>query len=292
MYLIVTALVLALLAGLTADAHRAAGEQARMLRYELATVQSRALASSGIDLARSLLDSDPTLSLDTSSDSWQLRDTLTVSISTGRVVLAPREGGAPGEGRPGIQDEESKVGVGRLSDRALRSLPAPTTALHFSATKIDSSATRATALPTLAGTVQLTEDDEVELSRYLTTAAEELNVNTASLRALELSGLASGLCEQIGRFRQGADGTLGTDDDGFFVGPRGLGSQLASRLPLSPAELSGLAQFEEDNAITVSSKIFSIWSTGRTGDGSARATVFALLSRTEGQTAVLDWIEL
>lgn len=290
MYLLVSTLVLGLLGTLALGMQLGVRERAQMVRDQLARLQSQSLASSGIELTRCLLASDPTPEFDTLGDLWRANGPLELSTPTGMIRLGGKV--EPDPPFPVVWDEESKARVRRLDKNQLRSLETAALALRLEVARLDSTAFGNFGLIAHAGIIGLTRQDAFEVSRDLSVAEGSLNLNTASTVALELAGLPEPLAVQIQRFREGMDGEIGTEDDGVFVGTRDLAGQMSRRIALSSQDISRLTRFEAEYPLSVSSSAFTVWSTGFSVGERARTTIVAELERTEGRTQIVDWVQL
>lgn len=85
-----------------------------------------------------------------------------------------------------------------------------------------------------------------------------VNINTADAAVLKALGFDEGMVRAICDFRTGPDGKDGTEDDGFFADTASIINELRARSMLYAAQEMRMVQLISQQAISTSSKNFSL----------------------------------
>jgi DNA uptake protein ComE-like DNA-binding protein len=97
------------------------------------------------------------------------------------------------------------------------------------------------------------------LREFITVYGEgRVNLNTVSAGTMEVLGFDEALAAMIVRFRQGADGAEGTEDDGFFENSGEIISSLQSTGGLSSSQEAVLADLIGQGNITTASQSLAL----------------------------------
>lgn len=282
--MIVTLWVVTILSVLAIAIARYLSLEIRLTKYRLAHEQARALARSGVYLARQRLARDSTPGYDWLGDGWT---SFPVSGSEGDAthwiipVTSEPSGAAATGGKVEIRitDEERKLNVNAADEGQLRRLldsdelaqaileyeGRPPTETHVEEPPYYPKNGRVAGIEELLDLPQLAEDaGAMQKLRGFTFAVPEaesalrVNVNTAEPDVLYALGAIRDVVDQLVASRSGPDGVLGTEDDckatDTVHAAEQLGSCAMGGNPLPVAEIMLLPGV----TVTVDSSIFHI----------------------------------
>lgn len=131
---------------------------------------------------------------------------------------------------------------------------------------------------------------ELGLIKYLTIYGDGLvNINTADITVLRAVGFTEDLTYKIIRFRQGADETLGTTDDGIFSDASKISEGLNYFEPLLPDEQEIINQ--KQALLKVSSQYYTAHVEASISD-SVKSNVTAVLDKESSEgSQIIRWRE-
>lgn len=128
----------------------------------------------------------------------------------------------------------------------------------------------------------MTQDIYDKVKDYLTVYGNgKVNLNTAEVLVLQSLGMRSSLTEKVITFREGDDGTIGTEDDNAFNSTEGAGLLLSSKVGLNAEETNEFIAIAEGDLAGVQSDHFRGISIGALQDQEMSARIVFVINRDE-----------
>lgn len=156
-----------------------------------------------------------------------------------------------------LSDEESKININNASEEVISKLPGLSSELAESI--ISSSLRPFQAKGEILAVEGITQEAFDECKGFITVHGEgKININTASIQALQAIGLDENIVATIDDFRKGPDGEEAGKDDGVFENTDEIIAKLNSFRSLSEAELAQLTNLISQGSFTVAGENYSL----------------------------------
>ena len=283
----------------------------RLVSYQRDRLIALYLAKAGYFRATVEIINDETPKLDSYLDIWANNSKLFQEVRLGEgtfTVSYPisTEKGSE-ETLYGVMDEDRKVDINTASQAVLLGLPGMTDEIADAV--LDRRAEHKKSGESLGmvedkpfGAVEdiwllegITPEVYEGLRSFVTVYTDgKVNLNSAPREVLLALKMDEKLVDKVLRFRRGADGILGTEDDQSFAGLGGAEQQLNAFESLTPQEASQVTNLVTQGRLKVSSSVFRIRSSGRVRNGKIVRTVEGVVKwgpKKSSPLTLLSWHE-
>ncbi len=293
MVVVVFSWFLILLSTLCLSLHQQARLDARLAQHETSGVETRALAYSGIEIAKSLLQRTGYNSWDAAIEGWDRNMNLrSVPLKTGNISIGYADSSAEGQHSVyGIVDEERLISLDALTPEFLARTPGITsTGLAAATTAL--AAGRTHNPPIFVLPAEVDAQTRRGLARVVSAfAVGGVNLNTTSPEVLVALGVPPSAIEKLLAYRDGPDRQPGTTDDQPFTSLV-LPSGGLDRCGLTAEEAAPVSSLARQAILTCASTTFHIHSRGWLPGHTDYHEIDAVLRRTgPNQVAVIAWQE-
>ncbi len=283
----------------------------RLVSYQRDRLMALYLAKAGYVRATAELLKDETPKLDSTLDTWAHNPEVFQEASLGEgtfTVSYPVDPtGKSEEVIYGVEDEDRKVDINTAVQAVLLGLPGMTDEIADSVLEWRAEHQRLgegfgevkdkpfNAVEEVWLLEGMTPEAYHHMRPFITVYTDgKVNLNSASKEVLMALKMDEDLADKILRFRRGADGQAGTEDDQVFAGLGGAEQQLNASESLSPQEAAQITNLVSQNRLKVNSSVFRIRSQGSLREGKVRRTVEGVVRReTKGADllTLLSWRE-
>jgi hypothetical protein len=290
MSVLVVSWILTLLSMFSLSFNEEVRSDLRLTRFQAEEAQARALARSGVAIARGVLRETGKNEWDAPVEGWDRNPELfrRLRLGDGFVSVGRHEGQGPNmEAVYGVEDENRRIPLHLVDRELLERLPGMSPeAIEAVLSHVESGGRMPWLAPGLEG------EALASIRAYLSGGeAGGVNINTAPQAVLVALGLPKSCVRKVLERRNGPDGRVGTEDDEPFTSllvPTGG----VAELELDSDEAARLSILAREEALVVTSGTFRVRSRGWVAGRKSCAEIEAILKRTEtGTLEIVDWRE-